>query len=103
MNLNKKVERGAVAALSNEQNQLNDTTNKSFVRQHRLFRYHSKLTRDFTAQFLKVLLSSKSLMFLPGSRPNGYLVRTCKFLAESYKAVHRLVSFSSNILQVLTI
>ena len=32
---------------------------------------------------------------LPGSRPNGYLVRTCKFLAETYKAMHRLASFSS--------
>ena len=42
-------------------------------------------------------------IILPGSNSNAELERTCKFLASSYKAMHRLPSFSSKNLPVLTI
>ena len=36
---------------------------------------------------------------LPGTIPNGYLVRSYKILTESYKRMHRLTRFSDRILQ----
>ena len=41
---------------------------------------------------LQIFLVKDSNLLIPESWPNGYLVRTCKLLAESYKAMHRLAS-----------